>query len=188
MSNLRRIVLGIGLLGLMAGCELGGAGEGGGSDVPERIPSDEPGQDDRLDALGIICESTLLVSGTFEETMAQPPDRMGCWEVGIWTVNMVSVDFEGCDPQPQIDTTFTYEVTFDEETAGTEIRYLDDPEYERLNLKITTAGDGLCHASFEHFGTDIFPDNVLLTLQPTLMEDGTISGIGAYAYYEEDPF
>lgn len=188
MNTLRRIVLGVGLVGLVAGCEVGGSGEGGGGEIPDRIANPEPGEDDRLDSLGIVCESALFVSGSYEPTMPQPDDRSGCWEVGIWTVNMVSVDRQGCDPQPAVDTAFTYEVTFDEDTAGTEIRFLDDPSNERLNLKITTSGDGLCHASFEHFGTDLFPDNVLLTLQPTLMEDGTISGIGAYAFYEDDPF
>jgi hypothetical protein len=86
--------------------------------------------------------------------------------------------------------TFVYEITFDEEEAATNIVYLDDPDNERVNLKVTTNGSGDCLGGFEHFGLPgVFPDDVLLQLHPDLMAGGsTLQGIGAFAWYEEDPF
>jgi hypothetical protein len=180
---------------ILVGCTLGDSGDGDGDgdgdiETPDRIPNPEPGEDDRLDQLGIVCESTLLVTGTFVEGVPQPPDRSGCWEVGTWTVDMIAVDFQGCDPQPDLDMTFVYEITFDEEEAATNIVYLDDPDNERVNLKVTTNGSGDCLGGFEHFGLPgVFPDDVLLQLHPDLMAGGsTLQGIGAFAWYEEDPF
>ena len=138
----------------MVGCTIGEGGEGG--DAPDRIPHPDPLENDRLDQLGIVCESTLMVSGTFQETMPPPAGDDDCWEVGIWTVNMIAVDFQGCDPQPALDMTFVYEVLYDDDSESTFVRFSDDPDNERMNLKITTDSSGQCQGIFEHFGTSEF--------------------------------
>jgi hypothetical protein len=174
------------LAGFMGGCALDDvSGPGTGGDTPTRIPSDDPAVDERLDNLGIICESTLLVTGTVIETQAEPADHNGCWPPGTWKLT-VAMDWQGCTPQEDISGEYIYEVTRDDESY-TNIVYLADPDNERLNLKISAAGDGLCHAGFEHFGFN--GDNrVVVTFQPTRQADNTLVGSGSYAFWEEDPY
>lgn len=177
--------IGLGLLAAtslcLTACSLNGVDT---NDDVRRIPSPDPGVDDRLDALGIICETTLTVTGTYTQTEAPPPEHGGgCWDVGEWVVK-ATVDFLGCDPQEPLETEYRYNVWRDEESQ-TNVEYLGDwPDPERMNLKITASGDGLCHASFEHFRED----GVVFTFQPTKQDDGTLVGIGAYSVWEEDPF
>lgn len=177
------VTLGLALAGT-AGCSLENVDGGGGDpSLPDRIPnSDNPAEDERLDLLGIQCESTLIVTGTWEETTPQPVDSFGCWSVGIWTVN-VTYDRIGCDPQPEMVQQFTYEVTKDDEENSI-ITWLNDPENERIHFKITTSGDSLCHGGFEHY----LPDNHLITLRPNKAMDGTLAGDGEYSVYLEDPW
>ncbi len=177
--------MGLGLiLGVsIAACTPGGVGNVDNGDF-RRIASSEPGVDDRLDALGIICESTLTVTGTYTETTPRPPDNQGtgCWDVGTWVVKAV-VDFQGCDPLVPLEAEYVYEVTRDEEDQ-TNIEYMGEFDPERMNLKVTSAGDGLCHGGFEHFRAD----GVVFTFQPVKQNDGTLIGIGSVAVWEEDPF
>jgi len=178
-----RLGLSFVLAASLAACTPGGVTPVDNGDV-DRITSPEPGVDDRLDALGIICESTLTVTGTYTETMPRPPDNpgTGCWDVGTWVVRAV-VDFLGCDPQEQLETEYVYEITRDEEDQ-TNIEYMGTFDPDRMNLKVTSAGDGLCHGAFEHFRAD----GVVFTFQPVKQNDGTLIGIGAYSVWEEDPF
>jgi hypothetical protein len=169
------------MLGCLAACDTG-AVPGGGNGGPQRIPSDDPSVDSRLDALGIVCESSLLVSGTYTQTEAPPAGHNGCWAVGTWTLT-VSLDHQGCDPQPEIATEFTYDVSRDED-ANTNVIFVNDPSDDRVNLKITTNGDGLCHGAFDHYGTDFG----VLAFRPTLTEAGTLEGFGTYDLFEQDPF
>ena len=73
---------------------------------------------------------------------------------------------------------------FDEEETTINVEFQNDPTNERVNLKISTAGDGLCHGGMEHYGLD----NAVWSLYPTLQEDGTLEGTGTYSVYNEDPF
>ena len=174
------IAMALGVATLASACEL--------EDVPsngvKRIPNEDKSKDDRLDALDIICETDYIVTGTFEPgDTPQPDDQNGCWPVGTWTIS-ATVDRLGCDPQPDFPTDFIYEVTYDREATTINVAYIADPDAERLNLKISTAGDGLCHGSMEHFGVD----NTVWSLFPTLQEDGTLLGTGKYSVFGEDPF
>ncbi len=182
---LRSVALG-GLL-MTGACALEGVApqpvDNNGDDLPVRIPADDPEIDARLDALGIICESTLKVTGTYVQGAAPPADHLGCWPVGTWTVNM-TVDRLGCDPQPSLETDYVYDITFDEEANTINVSFVNDPDNERQNLKISTAGDSLCHGAMEHFGTDF----ATWSLQPTLQLDGSLEGIGTYTVNEKDPF
>jgi hypothetical protein len=171
-----------------AACGVGGVDGGGGmtGDGPVRIPADDPSIDDRLDALEIICESTLNVTGTFVESLAQPEGYMGCWPVGTWSVT-ATVDRLGCDPQPEVTENFVYEVTFDEEASTHNVAFTGNgmaPNDDRVNLKISTAGDSLCHGSMDHYAID----GTVWGFRPTLQLDGTLLGIGTYSVFEEDSF
>ncbi len=174
-------LLSVGLLATGA-CSPGGLDDGGEGDSL-RIPADDPAIDERLDTLDIACESTLLVTGTYAAGDPPPSDHNGCWPVGTWTIN-AEVDRLGCDPQPDLPEDYVYTITFDDEATTINVAFANDVEDDRVNLKISTAGDGLCHGSMEHFGLD----NAVWALFPTLQEDGTLVGTGTYSVYNEDPF
>jgi len=171
------------MLGLGA-CALDSVDNGGGGDNSGlRIPADDPAIDERLDILDIACESTLFVTGTYVPGDPPPADHNGCWPVGTWTIN-ATVDRLGCDPQPSLIEDYVYDIIFDDENTTINVGFANDPDNERVNLKISTEGDSLCHGSMQHFGLD----NSVWNLSPTLQLDGTLSGIGTYSVYNEDPF
>lgn len=183
---LSRILSGCALVFLAAAssaCGLDGVDSGPISDGPIRIPADEPAVDDRLDALEIICESTLIVTGTYLTGDPQPDGLNGCWPIGTWTVS-ATVDRLGCDPQPDLLEDMVYVVSYDEEASSHNVSFSNDPADERVNLKISTSGDGLCHGTMDHFGVD----GTVWSFRPTLQEDGTLLGIGTYSVHQEDPF
>jgi hypothetical protein len=203
----------------LAGCvgdTLGGEVEGEGEivctddGVTCRIPADDPSDDDRLDALGIVCESHFRVTGTFQPGIAQPADQNGCWPVGTWTIT-AELEDQGCDPQPELLETMTYNVNYDDEATQIAVLFPSDPPEIctngedccddgqdndgdglvdnldpgcRLNLKISSEGDGLCHGSMDHYALD----NSVWGFRPTLQEDGSLSGIGTYAVHNSDSF
>jgi hypothetical protein len=157
-------------------------------DGPQRIASSEEGVDERLDGLDIICESTMLVTGTYVAGAPQPPEVLGCWPVGTWTVS-ATIDRLGCDPQPMFTDgvfteTYSYEVVYDAEESFIQVGFLNDPSDERVNLKISTEGDSLCHGAMDHFNLD----GTVIGFRPTLQLDGTLSGIGTYTVHKDDTF
>jgi len=143
---------------------------------PERIVSSDPEFDDRLDSLGIVCQSTLTVTGTFTEARPQPGDISGCWEVGRWDVDW-AIDTLGCSPQPDFPSVFSYEASRSADNDPSVV-WLDDPEFERVRLSIPGDG-GECHGNFEHYGID--GDNrTVIELKPVLQADGSQLGIGSW--------
>ncbi len=178
---LRSSLLSLTCVGAFGACQLDSFEPGEGV---MRIPNEDPAKDVRLDQLGIICESDYIVTGTFVPgAVAQPEDMNGCWAVGTWTIT-ATPEFVGCSPQPEVPTDLVYEVTFDEEASTINVTYVSDPSAERVNLKISTAGDGLCHGSMEHFGLDFG----VWSVNPTLQLDNTLLGIGKYSLYDAEPF
>ena len=87
-------------LAVTGACAVGEVPMGDG----QRIPSGDPAVEARLDGLDIICESTLIVTGTFVEGIAQPAELLGCWPVGTWTVS-ATIDRLGC--RSHSDSEFT---------------------------------------------------------------------------------
>ena len=65
-----------------------------------------------------------------------------------------------------------------------DVVFTNDPGDERVNLKITTGGDNLCHGSFDHYGLD----RRVLALRPTLEADGSLAGDGTFSVHVIDPF
>ena len=185
-------------LGLVVGaCSLDGTsmGPGGGDNGDkDKVPikdgwtrianTDAPEEDERLNLLGIACESTLTVTGSFTESTPQPADVNGCWGIGTWRIT-AAIDRQGCDPQPEVAQEFVYISSVDEETESTSVLFQPDPGNERMNLKITTDATGLCQGAFEHFQLD----GTVLSFHTVLQEDlQTVSGHGTYSVYVEDPF
>jgi hypothetical protein len=184
--------MGFALLGAAA-CSLDPVG--GGTPLPDgsvvvpgdpvqRIPNlEDPAADQRLDDLGIICETTLALNGTWVESEPQPPDLNGCWPVGEWrfTTSVVRV---GCDPQEPIDAQeFVYQV--DRVDDSHVVTYLASPTDPRVNFKISTNGSGVCAAGFEHYGLDLR----VLDFKPNLLPgETTLSGEGYFQVWLEDPF
>lgn len=171
-------------LAVTGACAVGDVPTGQG----QRIPSGDPAVEARLDGLDIICESTLIVTGTFVEGIAQPAELLGCWPVGTWTV-MATIDRLGCRSQPDFVTgdyagNWVYEVVYDDEASTHNVQFLNDPDDDRVNLKISTSGDSLCHGAMDHFALD----NTVVGLRPTLQLDGTLQGIGTYTVYMDDTF
>jgi hypothetical protein len=137
---------------LAAACDAGSvAGNGGGDDdFPARIPSDDPSFDARLDALGIVCESSLTITGTFAPGDPAPDGHDGCWAVGTWTVEP-AMDHVGCDPQPPILPEYTYDVThprLQRREPAPDPRRRRDPERHRrvrlLRPRPVLGGPGGC--------------------------------------------
>ncbi len=183
-----RLLGGIAAISLSAALGACAVGDVPGSGNGQRIPSPEEGVDARLDALDIICETTMNVTGTYVEGAAQPSEVLGCWPVGTWTVN-ATVDFLGCNPQPQFTDgafadTYVYEVSYNAEESFIQVSFVNDPADLRTNLKISTEGDGLCHGAMDHFALD----GTVIAFRPTLKEDGTLEGIGTYTIFKDDTF
>jgi len=189
--NLRVFVLASLTTSSVAACDVSGSTDSicNESGTMCRVNSSEKGVDQRLDDLDIICETTFILSGTFTESRAQPADQNGCWEVGEWVVNW-DVDFAGCTPAPELADSFKYEGVRGSSNDGDNIdsgfTFLNEPNNQRVHLKVTSASDGLCHANFEHYG-DKGNNNVLISFNPTLEADGTLSGEGSWALYRDDP-
>jgi len=178
------------LMGAIGACDLTGVEDGMGpgpdpdpGDLPDRIPNtNDPDYDQRLDDLGIQCQSDLMVTGTFTESEPQPIEKTGCWPVGEWRVSVTMVR-QGCDPQDEFPTEFVYTVVnVDDQTV---VQYPADPNNERMNLKITSNGGGTCNGVFEHYGLDLR----VLEFHPILPIGGTaFMGEGAFQVWLEDPF
>jgi hypothetical protein len=142
--------------------------------------------------------------------MAQPEGQNGCWPVGTWTFT-AEVEQQGCDPQPALPEAMIYNVFYDDESTTIGVGFPSDPPEVkedgrdgcedgmdndgdgqvddldtgcRVNLKISTEGDGLCHGSMDHFAVD----SSVWAFRPTLQEDGSLSGIGTYAVHRLDSF
>lgn len=186
------LALGVAVLGLGA-CSLDPVGsstppraDAGAVDpgnLPTRIPNAmDPEYDPNLDALGIVCQTTMTLTGTFQEGEPQPADLNGCWPVGTWTVQ-TQLDFVGCDPQEPIAQEFVYTV---QRIDDSNVVIFDaDPDNERVNFKISTDSSGGCFGGFEHYGLDLR----VINLQPDLLPGTTtLTGEGFFQVWLEDPF
>ncbi len=183
------------LVSSLAGCALDsvndpGPGGGSGDDDPApvvdgfaRIASPDPEVDERLDLLGIACETTFTINGTFEPAAAPPADYEGCWPAGTWRVTYQTA-FVGCDPQPEIAEEWVYEVTQDEDFQRT-ITYVADPEVQRINFAISTEATGTCHGELTHF----LDNNHVISFKPLLAKgSNALTGTGTYSVYTYDAY
>ncbi len=191
---LARIAVGLVIAGSLAACSVGDDGEDRDFGV-ERIVSDDADYEKELDEKGIVCETELIVTGTYVEGQPRPADIGGCWPSGTWTVQP-SVEREGCSPAIPIEAQFVYEVVRDEENSTDSVTYPADSTNTRVNLKVTAGGGG-CEGSMEHFGITVpfldssLSNNIVLSLNPFLEDAGdgsTLIGKGTLRMHTDDTF
>jgi hypothetical protein len=133
------------------------------------------------DQLGRVCSAVLGLTGAFEESAPQPSDVFGCWPVGTWTFTARVEDNE-CTEDPALENEYRFLVERDEESVET-YTYLTDPAYERVRIKVTSGGGGLCEGGLELYSED---GTKVLNLKPALHADKTITGFGEYDLYLRD--
>jgi hypothetical protein len=132
----------------------------------------------REEALGQICEAQLAVSGEVRRSAPQPADVFGCWAVGTWTLHPAVVE-NGCADAPAPKPEYVFEVTRDDEERH-HYRYLSDPTWDKVKMKVSSGGGGLCEGGFEIFSGD---GRTVTRLKPSLEADGTVGGFGEYEVY-----
>jgi hypothetical protein len=132
----------------------------------------------REEALGQICEASLVVTGTYERTAPQPADMFGCWSVGNWRLS-ATVAENGCAEAPALEAEYAFEVTRDVQEIY-HYRYLTDPSWDKVKMKVSSGGGGICEGGFEIFSGD---GRTITRLKPALEADLTINGFGEYEVY-----
>lgn len=147
--------------------------------VPD--PSSETGT-----GLKKLCEAQLRVQGSFTESRERPQDVDGCWPVGTWTFSATLDDptegTEACPEPPSLLPEYRFEVMRDDDDVET-YKYLTDPEYTRVRVKVTSGGGGLCEGGLELYSQD---GSKVLNFKPGLQADKTIRGFGEYEVYDGD--
>jgi len=174
MGSLRLGLL-VGLLGFAA-CDLGGVSgpNGGGPDAS--TGRDQP--------LGILCNATFKVTGTFQLGQAQPTDIGGCWPVGTWTWT-ATMDTNQCQTPPAILPQYQFKVDVATDADGNynyTDSYLTDPN-AHYKLKVSGDGGGLCQGGLEIFSAD---GKQVWNMKPSLEVGNVLDGFGEYALYDSD--
>lgn len=173
MGSLRLGLL-IGLLGLGA-CDTGSVGPGQGG------PDANSGRDQPL---GILCNATFKVTGTFAQSMAQPADVGGCWPVGTWTFN-ATIDNNQCQTPPALLPQYQFKVDVMTDADGNTNyvdSYMTDPS-AHYRLKVSGDGGGLCQGGLEIYSPD---GKQLWNFKPSLEVGSVLDGFGEYALYDSD--
>ncbi len=168
-----KAIVGMSVLGLgaLAGCSPDPLAGGGGGD-----------DDGRQEELGILCEASLSITGTFELGAAQPDDIFGCWPVGTWTFSASVVDTD-CEDAPMLLPEYKFQVTRDAVTEEEEYEYLTEPGYERVRVGVSSGGGGLCEGSVEVYSLD---GKTVVNLKPALFADGHLEGNGEFEVFGSD--
>lgn len=150
--------------------------------VPDAAPPYEGARDmSERQKLGILCEAQLALYGTFSMSMAKPDDVSGCWPVGVWRFTS-RLQANDCDQAPSLEPEYSFQVTRDEDSVET-YQYLNTPGYERVRMKVTSGGGGLCEGALQLFSPD---GTTVVNFKPSLHEDLSIDGFGEYAIFESD--
>jgi hypothetical protein len=144
----------------------------------ERIPSDE---DSRLDSLGIICESSYQLSGSFAPGASEDPED-SCRPVGEWSIT-ATLEFQGCAPQKSYGETRRYAVAGNADD-GYVITYPADPNNRRIEMDVVSHGGADCEGQFDHYDDG----GSVWTIRPVLSPDGSIRGTATYSLYAEDSY
>jgi hypothetical protein len=169
-------VLGLGLV--VGACSVGGDdGTGGGV---------EGGVDDRDDTLGIVCNATFKLAGSFTAgTPARPADSpTGCWPVGTWTFS-ATLDTNECATAPALAASYAFRVdrtwveSSDSEGWVESYTYMGD-QTMLFSLGVSEGGSADCEGGLELYSAD---GTEYWNFKP-MQGDTTIDGFGEYAKYE----
>lgn len=169
MKQLAAILLGLGFVGA---CSVGGDD---GGDVLTGI-------EDRDEALGIVCNATFKVTGSFAAgTPARPAEvPTGCWPVGTWTFS-ASIDTNECATPPALATTYAFRVDRVDEGEGyvESYTYMGD-QAMLFKVGVSEGGSLECSGGLELFS----PDGLQYWNFKPMQGGTTIEGFGEYAQYE----
>lgn len=134
------------------------------------------------DQNGKVCSAYLSLEGTFTESRpVDPLEVKGCWPVGTWTFR-AKLEQNDCAEPPALEPEYSFLVERDEDQVET-YKYLTDPEWERVYIKVTSGGGGLCEGGLEVFSEDGMK---VLNLKASLLEDQTLTGFGEYDVFMVD--
>lgn len=180
------------MLATTAACGVGGD-DGGG-------PGTGSGSDDRNTKLGIICNATFKITGTFAPgtpTRPNDPDTGmpidGCWPVGTWTFSAtLDPATNECKTTPTALASYSFRVDrMEDGTNGlAETRTnLGDVSGLSTHISVSSNGQG-CEGNFELGSPD---GKDYWNMQPTLLNvpvgsppSTTLSGTGDYSEYNND--
>lgn len=170
-----------------AACSVGnddGAGPGAGS-----------GSDDRDTKLGILCNASFKLTGTFTPgTPGRPLDPetntpvTGCWPVGKWEFTAVVSDNE-CAKPPAVLAKYSFQVDrMDNGVDGLTESYTNLSTLGDIKAHIAVSSNGQgCEGSFELGSAD---GKDYWNMQPTLLNtpegmppSTALSGSGDYSEY-----
>jgi hypothetical protein len=163
---------------ILLGLSVGACGVGEDSDPPD---TDDPNA-----KLGIICDATFSITGTFTPgTPARPATvPTGCWPVGTWRFTAALVD-NTCPAAPAFLPSYQFSVGREE---GADMQGLMDTytwsgdQAAVRRLKVTEGGGGDCEGGLELFSAD---GTEFWNLKPA-QEGSVLSGGGEYAKYNEN--
>ena len=163
---------------ILLGLSVGACGVGDEDNTP-------PDTDDPNAKLGIVCDATFAITGTFVAgTPARPVEvPTGCWPVGTWTFTARVAD-NTCPTAPAILPSYQFSVGREEgaDMQGWVETYVwagDQASVRRL--KVTEGGGGDCEGGLELFSAD---GTQFWNMKPA-QEGGVLSGVGEYALYTE---
>jgi hypothetical protein len=163
----------------LSGCLEQAVGGPGGGNMQQQ---QEPPGDNRGSVLGIACVATLSISGQFTLGLAQPADIFGCWPVGTWKF-AAKVESSDCQEAPKLESQYSLTVGWDATLEEYTYKYDNDPTYQRVRLKVSSGGGGLCEGGVTVYSQD---GKVVTNLKPALQADNTINGNGEYEIFTSD--
>ncbi|MDX2094276.1 MAG: hypothetical protein SFX73_40980 [Kofleriaceae bacterium] len=161
------------VLGLFGACSVGDDGSDGVM----------TGVDDRDETLGIVCNATFKLTGSFAAgTPARPAEiPTGCWPVGTWTFS-ASIDTNECSTPPALEASYAFRVDrTDPQGEGWVESYTYMGDQALLyKLGVSEGGSLDCQGGLELYSLD---GTEYWNFKP--MQGGsTIEGFGEYAMYK----
>lgn len=163
---------------LLLGLSVGACGVG----EDEYTPPEDYG--DRNEQLGVICDATFNITGTFVAgTPARPAEiPTGCWPVGTWTFT-ASVADNACPAAPAVLPSYRFTVGREMDDLGWVDTYSWSGDIAAVRrLKVTEGGAGDCEGGLELFSAD---GTEFWNMKPS-QEGGVLGGSGEYAKYNQN--
>jgi hypothetical protein len=135
----------------------------------------------REQLLGITCEASLTLSGSFAPGAPPPASIVGCWGDGTWSFSAKVVSNQ-CPHPPQLESQYQMAISHDA-TNSPQFQYLNDPTNTDTIMRMTAGGGSLCEGELTLFHSS---GTVVTTLKPHLYSDGHIDGQGTASTYTTD--
>lgn len=172
--RIRRLALLAGLSLAIPACDLGGVGAGG----PDAGTN-------RNSALGIICNATFKLTGSFSPSSTDPSgDPQNCWPYGNWTFT-AAMNTDECQTPPTLlpQYQFTVSQTVDANGDTQDVYAFTSDPSSHYRLKVSGDGGGLCQGGLEIYSMD---GKQYWDMKPSLETGNTVDGFGEYALYDSD--